>query len=139
LGTSTNFWGIAELAGQYNVATHIRSWSNILASPALLSCPSDVHPPAPSMASLTDGNISYFFNADPKEPSPRAFLLGDRNVTTNGVATGRGWTVVPAGAVISWTAAIHHLRANVVQGDGSVQQYLSALLTSPREERWVIP
>ncbi len=123
--TSTNSDGSVAQPGKNELASYLRFRFTNEVSPALLACPSDTRLPATSMASLTDQNISYFFNPDANETLPQSVILGDRNLATNGVPLNRGRNVISTNSSLQWTAAIHHGAGNVAMGDGSVQQFTS--------------
>ncbi len=91
------------------------------------------------MASLTDKNISYFFNADADETKPRTVLAGDRNILTNGVVAGPGRLTFSGHPAVTWSQAIHNRQGNVAMGDSSVQQYGPGRITGNPGERWVVP
>ena len=98
------------------------------ASAKLLICPSDRRTPASNFGELRDGNNSYFVGLDAADSLPQLPLSGDRNLMTNGVPVGSGLLVLTTNSVVGWTSAIHQNSANVLLGDGSVQQATSSRL-----------
>ena len=78
--------------------------------------------PAPSIAVLSNANISYFLSLDAPDALPQSLLAGDRNLMTNGVPVGNGLLVLTTNLTVGWTRALHVNSGNVVLRDGSVQQ-----------------
>ena len=89
----------------------------------LLVCPSDKSRKASTNAeAFTDLNISYFLNVDCTTNSPsQSFLLGDRNVTTNGFAILTGTLLVTTNMSLKWTDEIHPKGGNLAFADGHVE------------------
>ncbi len=101
---------------------HYLAMTNELANLKLLVCPADSRKPATSVASLRNENISYFLGLDSDETTPQAFLAGDRNLTTNGVAVGPGLLTLTSNSILGFTKDMHVEAGNVLFSDGSVQQ-----------------
>ena len=89
----------------------------------LLVCPSDKSRKASTNAeAFTDLNISYFLNVDCTTNSPaQSFLLGDRNLTTNGFAVLTGALLVTTNINLKWTQEIHLKGGNLAFADGHVE------------------
>ena len=79
--------GTMEWVASGEVWPHFQVMSNELNTPKLLVCPADTRQPAPSWASLSNSNISYFVGLDADETQPPGFLSGDSNL---------GWMVNPS-------------------------------------------
>ena len=88
-----------------------------------LVCPSDKTRKASTNAeAFTDLNISYFLNVDCTTNSPaQSFLMGDRNVTTNGFAILTGTLLVTTNMSLRWTDEIHPKGGNLAFADGHVE------------------
>lgn len=112
--------------------------TNELVTPKILACPMDLQgkPKLRWEDYMTNGNLSlsYFAGLCASERSPRAFLLGDRNINdlselgeclnapnlyTGGVTNASGWD-----------EEIHRKTGNIAFVDGSVQY-----LTTPQLQR----
>ena len=138
--------GSAEVAGDPKFLWRtFLAMSNELSTPKIVLCPSENRQEskvfvtnAASGAFAGNTNISYFVGLDGDETQPQSFLSGDRNIeATNGtvkhnfgllqnaiglvVAFGTNYTA--ASSVAGWSKDIHQNQGNIVQGDGSVQQY----------------
>ena len=89
----------------------------------MLVCPSDKTRKASTNAeAFTDLNISYFLNVDCTTNSPsQSFLLGDRNLTTNGFAVLTGALLVTTNINLKWTQEIHLKGGNLAFADGHVE------------------
>jgi type II secretory pathway pseudopilin PulG len=120
MATSTNQGGTKEVAA--DVWRNYLAMTNELANLKLLVCPADSRKPATSVASLRNENISYFLGLDSNETTPQAFLAGDRNLTTNGVAVGPGLLTLTSNSILGFTKDMHVEAGNVLFSDGSVQQ-----------------
>lgn len=105
---------------------HYLAISNELAIPKILVCPADTRKAAPDWKSLSRTNISYFINFDSADANPQFFLVGDRNITTNGVRIGPGIVNMSGQTNIAWDGTIHRFQGNAAMGDGSVQQLSAA-------------
>jgi prepilin-type processing-associated H-X9-DG protein len=126
---STNEGGSKEYLSMPDAFPHWRALSNELSTPKVLICPADNRMPAASFAALSNANISYFVGLDALETFPQMVLAGDRNLMTNGIPVGSGLLILTTNVTVGWTAAMHNGAANVVLGDGSVQQATSARLS----------
>ncbi|MGZ8939448.1 MAG: type II secretion system protein, partial [Limisphaerales bacterium] len=101
--------------------------SNEIADPKILICPADKErKAAASFTNLSARNISYFASLSAEETLPQAFLAGDRNIATNGVAVGTGLLAVTTNSSLSWTKELHVEQGDILMGDGSVQQMSSS-------------
>jgi prepilin-type N-terminal cleavage/methylation domain-containing protein len=105
---------------------YLLKMTNELATPQLLTCPSDSRQRADNWTNFSRANISYFVSPDAgqqaSETLPQSFLTGDRNVTTNGVTLKTGIHRLQSDADVGWDNTQHTKQGNVVLGDGSVQQ-----------------
>jgi len=128
--------------------------SNEISTPKILHCPDDKQRTnAVSFSQgFSDSNISYFLSLslDAVESYPQMILDGDDNLAVDGVRVKPGilnlWT-----NNITWTKERHGGSGNIGLADGSVQQTISAGLSSaiasstsgvPTNNapiRWVIP
>jgi hypothetical protein len=117
--------------------------SNEVANSRVLICPADNRPPAVSIDSRSNSNLSYFLGLDAKDTDPDMLLIGDRNLTNGPLPPNRVLvpnTNYPAG----WTRDLHHYQGNIGLADGSVQQFSNArlreaLLNSSYTNRLAIP
>jgi prepilin-type N-terminal cleavage/methylation domain-containing protein len=121
---------------------HYLAVSNELATPKVLTCPSDAGKTLQSdWTKITDNaSMSYFVAFEGSETKPQSMLAGDRNVAAaafndkpcgvlTAIWTSLGVTASPLGTEIlpttGWTASIHNQNGNIGLGDGSVQQETS--------------
>jgi prepilin-type N-terminal cleavage/methylation domain-containing protein/prepilin-type processing-associated H-X9-DG protein len=102
---------------------YLLKMTNELATPQLLTCPSDSRPRADYWSNFSRANISYFVSQDASATLPQSFLTGDRNVTTNGVTLKTGIHRLRSDADVGWDNTQHKKQGNIVMGDGSVQQF----------------
>jgi prepilin-type processing-associated H-X9-DG protein len=128
MNVSTNKGGSLEYVATGEVFRHFRAMSNELSTPRILICPSDTRKAASSFLTLSNTNISYFVGLDAADSFPQMLLSGDRNLMTNGVPVGSGLLVLTTNSVVGWTSAVHQNSANILLGDGSVQQATSSRL-----------
>ncbi|HEY5296739.1 MAG TPA: prepilin-type N-terminal cleavage/methylation domain-containing protein [Verrucomicrobiae bacterium] len=100
--------------------------------PKILLCPFDItRRAATNFETLTDSNISYFFNADAvRNSSTNSILSGDRFLESNGRPVSSRLLVLTTNLNMSWTSGIHKSGGNVLLSDGSVQQTTSSSLPS---------
>ena len=99
---------------------YFRSLSNELVTPVCLVCCSDARQAAASFALVQPTNLSYFVNLAVTESQPGAVLVGDRNLTTNGVPVAPGSVLDSTDLEIGWSALLHRSRGNLAFADGSV-------------------
>ncbi len=125
----------------YGVTNVFCVMADILKTPAILHCPTDLQRNATTnfQSLITDSNLSYFVCGDASEKTPKMIVTGDRNIAfiTGGVAglpaaainmkeNAYAMGAVP-GALThvppwAWTANDMHLAAgNLAMTDGSVQ------------------
>lgn len=123
---STNWGGTLEYIATGDVFRHFQRLSNELPTTKILVCPADTRQPAPSFASLSNSNISYFVGVDADDTMPQMILSGDRNIATNGVPATPGLVLIKSNDVVSWTEELHRDFGNVGVADGSVQAITSA-------------
>lgn len=145
--SSTHQYGAPFLCQAFGVL------SNHLASPRLLTCPTDERTPHTNFlttldnadpASLTNGYISYFLGRDATMAHPQSLLAGDRNIWGSMAVPTPNWNNVgnngygnnsssayamgtnwPMMVSIGWTAKMHQTNGNVLLSDGSVRQLKS--------------
>lgn len=105
--------------------------SNELSTPERLICPADSRLPSASFAALTATNLSYFAGLPGKDPAPRVFLAGDRNIKSGSPSTQGILVLTPAHAV-GWGTDLHRRSGNILFTDGSVE-----LFSSPELKRFI--
>jgi len=100
--------------------------SNELATTRILVCPNDSRTVARDFGFLRPENLSYFIGADVGFDLSRTILGGDRNVT-GGPTASRYMDLLPQQAPsLGWNLLIHNRNGNLLQSDGSVQQYANS-------------
>ncbi len=110
-------------------AAFFGSFSNHLASPRLLICPSDrERAPAASFTNLASRNLSYFANLSADFSRPQDILMGDRNVIADGVPAPSGRLPLTNVTTLTWSKAMHGDTPNLLLADGSVQQISASRL-----------
>jgi prepilin-type processing-associated H-X9-DG protein len=126
----TNQTSQTPRADSADAARRFLAMSNELKSSMILACPADAQRlPARTWAELSNSNISYFLGLDVDETDPSLLLAGDRNLT-NGTPLTKGVLTLVPGRPVGWTRELHDGSGNVVLGDGSVQQFSGARLSS---------
>ena len=113
--------GAKELVAPGATFLLFRAMSNELSTPRLLTCWADRRPSATNWSSLTESNLSYFIGLDAADTTPMAWLLGDRNLSTNGMPVGAGLRTLTTNVTLGYTKDLHRFVGNIVLGDGSVQ------------------
>jgi len=86
-----------------------------LATPAIVTCPTDTRLPATSFARLQPANVSYFTSINASYDAPESVVAGDRNISA-----GAGATAANGTQQFYWTQAMHQLRGNLLYADGHV-------------------
>jgi hypothetical protein len=118
---STNFGGSKEFVGSGALYPHFLVTSNELSTPKILICWWDEgRKQVTTFATLKDTNISYFLGLDADPAVPSTWLVGDRNLATNGTPLRTGLINMPDGATWSWTRQQHDRKGYVCRADGSV-------------------
>jgi hypothetical protein len=131
MALSTNDGGTQEFVVGGGTFRHFRALSNDLGSPKVLVCPMDAaRLRALDFSKLGNSNISYFVGLDVDEASPRAFLVGDRNIT-GGVMSAGSIMLLRSNSLVGWDSGLHHPCGNVGLADGSVQQVTTPGLRVP--------
>jgi prepilin-type processing-associated H-X9-DG protein len=120
MDVSTNHGGTLEYADQGEMYRTFQVASNLLATPKILICPTDVRHWANDWPSLRNTNISYFVNLDANESYPAMIIFGDRNVV-GGTRLPNGLTVFNPTNSIYWSTEMHNGAGNIGLTDGSVQ------------------
>jgi len=92
--------------------------AGILQTPAVLICPADTRLPATNFAALQNSNISYFVSVTADYSRPMSILAGDGNL-----ATTASLLRAAAGSRLTWTAAQHRFKGNVLFSDGHVEEW----------------
>jgi hypothetical protein len=128
----TNETGGSLVADRTKAFRFFQIISNELSSPVILACPNDDRRHAADFTHLANTNISYFIGLDAEETEPAMFLVGDRNLTTNGAPVPPGVVAIKSSDQIGWTAKLHHGLGNVSMCDGSAQELTSAALATAR-------
>ena len=108
---------------------HFQTLAHTLATPSMLVCPTDrEREVAANFSQLSNTNISYFAGANADYNLPNSILAGDRNVTNAGAGE---LTIVRLadGSYVSWTAAMHVLRGNILYADGHAAKELQFTTT----------
>jgi prepilin-type N-terminal cleavage/methylation domain-containing protein len=134
----------------YGLTNVFLCMSNVLSTPNLLYCPSDIQRTNTTSWGALSANtncISYFVDGDGVSPYPNTILVGDRNI---GTVTALGNTAATSASMLTtsatvgqkyvngvspfwaWTGVDLHLgRGNIGMDDGSVQVTgVSALQTA---------
>lgn len=123
MSVSTNSGGSMEWCESGEAWRHYQVLSNEIAATATLVCFTDSErTPAKDFQSLNNSNISYFVGLNARKDRSSMFLLGDRNLTLNGIEAKPGVISLPTNANLGWTKAMHQLQGNVGLADGSVQR-----------------
>ena len=119
---STNFGGTKEFVGDGALYPHFLVTSNELGTPKILICSWDEgRRQVTTFATLKDTNISYFLGLDADPAVPGAWLVGDRNLATNGTPLRAGLVNIRSdGAKWSWTRQQHDRKGYICRVDGSV-------------------
>jgi prepilin-type processing-associated H-X9-DG protein len=127
-------WEIATNAASVtdDISITFLSLSNELTTPMILTCPRDTRARATNWANFSRQNISYFINLETSQRFPQLFVLGDRNLITNGVRVGPGRVKIPNRIPPSWDISQHQNQGNVSMADGSLLQLSNARLA----EQW---
>jgi len=157
MAVSTNQQGAQEsiysnksnATGTYGTTNVFVVMQDILKTPKILVCPSDMpRPGTTNFVGLTsNSNLSYFVCGDASDKSPKMILMGDRNIgfstaiglpaTTLNMAN-NGWSTANVGTggrthatPWEWTANdLHQAVGNLSLTDGSVQEAGLVDLTS---------
>ncbi len=97
---------------------HFQPLAGALQTPAVLICPADTRLAATNFAALLNSNVSYFVSVTADYSQPMTLLAGDRNLAAPA-------TLVRAapGARLTWTAALHRFKGNVLFSDGHVEEW----------------
>jgi prepilin-type N-terminal cleavage/methylation domain-containing protein len=147
MSVSVTSGGTMELVPSGVVFPHFQVMSNELNTPKNVVCPNDVGRviAANFTTDFTDSRISYFIGVDADKTSPQMVLIGDRNLTLNGLTGLRGLVHLPTNAPVAWLSkSLHRTHGNVALADGSAQQVNATglrqlLATSGRTNRIAIP
>lgn len=118
---STNEGGSREFEAGNGLFRHFQVVLNQLSDPKLLVCPLDVRRQAVDFASLSNGNISYFLGLDATTSLTNMFLVGDRNLVTNGEDAVPGPVIITTNEAVGWSAKMHNGRGQIAFVDGSVK------------------
>lgn len=133
--TGTNAGGSKEFADAaaritgdfYFAYRHFQPLASHLLNPAPLKCPVDRRRAiATNFATMHNGNVSYFVNADAEFGNSQSILAGDGNLIAQGSRV-----LLASEHSLSWNAEMHYLAGNVLFGDGHVEQWRNAPLTGP--------
>jgi hypothetical protein len=118
---STNDGGTKELVANGALFPHFVAVSNELSTPKILRCWWDEERRAiATFAALKDTNISYFLVLDAEPAIPGMWLVGDRNLATNGIPLRTRLMNMPDDAKWSWTRQQHDRKGYICRADGSV-------------------
>lgn len=98
--------------------------SNELSTPMILNCPNDAQRrKASAFTNLAATNISYFASLTATKELPLAFLAGDRNLLSNGVAVPPGLFPLSTNVRTGWSQDIHAGKGNICMAVGAVLQF----------------
>ncbi|MEI7730466.1 MAG: prepilin-type N-terminal cleavage/methylation domain-containing protein [Verrucomicrobiota bacterium] len=131
--------------GNPDAYVHFAAFSNLLATPKVLYCPSDTaRKQATDWSTGTSGlfnaamgnnAISYLIGTEADDREPEAFVAGDRNVTAPAGACGNVQepglpfpATTTLGQTATWTNTIHVNAGNMVMADGHAVQLNQAQL-----------
>jgi len=118
MSVSVTNGGTMELVGSGVVWRQFEAMSNELNTPKILFCPDDSDakrkqadlfrsdsssPASGTVLFASDSNTSYFIGVDATDKNPTLFLVGDRNLTVDGVALKPGLHAVSTNQVVGWT------------------------------------
>lgn len=118
---STNVGGTMELVESGAVFPHFNAMSNELSTPKIIVCSWDEgRKQVTTFATLKDTNISYFLGLDADPAVAGTWLVGDRNLATNGTPLRTGLMNMPDGAKWSWTRQLHDRKGYICRVDGIV-------------------
>ena len=122
--------GTMELISSGNVFLNFLVMSNELNTPKILCCRGDEErlPASSFTTNFDDANISYFVGVDAVGSSPNMLLCGDDNLAMGSVLVKRGLLTLSANIQVSWTAARHKNKGNILLADGSVQGFSNSRL-----------
>ena len=113
-----------------------RSLSDELSTPKIVFCSADKErSPGEKFPSLEGVQISYFASVNANERTPKVFLAGDRNLTSNGVTVRGGLFPVSKAFQLGWSEEIHNGTGNMAWADGSVQQFVPGRLVHAAAEQ----
>ena len=99
---------------------HFQPLAGILETPKILVCPADTRLAATNFVTLNNSNISYFVGVNADYSQPMSILAGDGNLASGATIVRR-----PAGSRLTWTAAQHRFKGNVLFADGHVEEWSS--------------
>ena len=108
---------------------HFLPLSNLLVTPKVLHCPTDLRLSARSFSELQDEHLSYFVALNAEFGKSSMLLSGDRNIT---LASAGQQLVYEVGTneLIHWTAEMHHWKGNLLFADGHVERSQELRLVS---------
>jgi prepilin-type processing-associated H-X9-DG protein len=108
---------------------HFLALSNELSTPKIILCPKDSgRIDATNWSGFSNANLSYFVGLTAAQTMPQSIVSGDRNLLTNGLATGPGLLMLDPRLAITFSTQMHNQKGNVCFGDGSVRSLSSAQL-----------
>ena len=126
VGVETNHW-LTNL----NLLQMWSCLSNYLGNPHFLVCPDDTRFAPINLFSFTSSNLSYFMSTVASRSTPQALLVGDRNLSSNGVPVEPGIFLVGPKSVLGVTGRLHGGTANLLFADGSVSTLSVSANTAP--------
>lgn len=111
-----------DSAGELQFAyRHFLPLSNILVTPKMLICPTDLRLPARRFSGLRNEHLSYFVGMNAEFGETTMILAGDRNLRQAGVGE-RSSYAVGTNNVVHWTREMHQWKGNLLFADGHVEQ-----------------
>jgi prepilin-type N-terminal cleavage/methylation domain-containing protein/prepilin-type processing-associated H-X9-DG protein len=128
---STNVGGTKEWTTDASKAwRQFAAISNDLGVPIIVHCPSDRERTEVRRWSDFTSNqqLSYYLGLGASEENPQSILSGDRNLTLDGKSLEGQVITLSSNANVAFDQRVHNGSANILLGDGSVQQLTSARL-----------
>ena len=117
---STNNGGSLEFIAGGNAYRHFLALSKELSTPKILICPADKRKALTNFAALNNEHVSYFVGLEAKTNYPGMLLVGDRNITNDGLSYAQN-LILTTNQEVGWTREMHHNSGNVVLANGNVQ------------------
>ena len=102
----------------YFAYRHFQPLAAVLETPRVLVCPADKRPAATNFSLLQNSNVSYFVGITADYSQPMTILAGDGNL-----AAPASLVQSAAGKRLTWTAAVHRYKGNVLFADGHVEEW----------------
>ncbi len=146
--TSVTNGGAMEWAEQGSAYQVFLVMSNELSTPKVLVCPEEnnrqrraantfgftptIGSPAPVIPFTATNNLSYFVGLDANPTQPATLLSGDDHLLIGKAKARPGLWLIPTNTPVAWAKGRHKSAGNLGFGDGSVQGFSSAALSTAR-------